>query len=57
MLLAIGSRVQTYLDFENVALSAMMGFAFNIEFADVSDERWFSQSDYSEAKHAFRPPT
>jgi hypothetical protein len=28
LLLAIGSRVQTYLDFENVALSAMMGFAF-----------------------------
>jgi hypothetical protein len=51
---AIGASQQTYLEFENVALSGVTGFAYNIEFADVSGRKWLSRGFYSEAEHCFR---
>jgi len=51
---AIGANGQAYLAFENVALTRALGFAFNIEFADVSGTTWHSGGVYSEAAREFR---
>jgi hypothetical protein len=51
---AIGAGQQTTLLFEDVPLTSAMGFAFNIQFADVSGKPWFSRGWYSEANHLFR---
>jgi hypothetical protein len=51
---AVGAATQTYLTFDNVALTSAIGFAFNIEFSDVSGKQWFSRGFYSEAEHEYR---
>ena len=51
---AIGANEHAYLAFDNVALNSAMGFAFNIEFADVSGNAWLSRGFYSEAAQEFR---
>jgi hypothetical protein len=51
---AIGANEHAFLAFENVALTSPMGFAFNIEFADVSGNAWLTRGFYSEAAQEFR---
>ncbi|MDQ3811919.1 MAG: hypothetical protein M3336_16680 [Chloroflexota bacterium] len=51
---AIGANEQAYLAFENVPLTSAMGFALNIEFADVTGTTWHSRGFYSEAECEFR---
>jgi hypothetical protein len=51
---AIGAAQQTSLEFPEIDLTDAMGFAFNIEFADVSGKRWFSRGFYSEGEQVFR---
>jgi hypothetical protein len=51
---AVGAGEQTLLEFDDVPLTSVMGFAFNIEFADVAGRRWFTRGFYSEAGHLYR---
>jgi len=50
---AIGAGQQTHLPFRNVSLSEAVGFAFNIQFSDVSGKTWLSRGYYSQAEGEF----
>jgi len=51
---AVGAGKIVMLEFRDVALASPMGFAFNVQYHDVSGKAWHSRAAYSEAKASFR---